>query len=116
MNISEIEYAMGMQALQLADEVEAAFHVGPSGPGIAAVLLFHAKRESTAAMLALADVDATDIKAVQNMQNEIQRFRDLARWIRAVVDQGQELARNIKDDDIRGLANLVNPEYQEDDD
>ncbi len=112
MDISTAEHDMAMRILTIADGIEDDFANKP--PGLAVLLLHRAKQEAAAAMIALADADVHSPETLRALQNDIQRFRDIARWIRETVDQAQEIARQIEAQDIRGLADLVNPEYQED--
>lgn len=112
MDLYTAEHDMALRTLMLGESIEQDFATNP--PGIVVVLLHKAKEASAHAMLALSNVDPLSTEAIRALQNDIKRFRDIATWIREIVDEAQDIARSINVEDIRGLADLVNPEYQED--
>ncbi len=61
-----------------------------TGGGPLAYILDRASKEAGAALNALVDVDPTEFNIVRKLQNEVQRHRDLVRWIGQGIVEAQD--------------------------
>jgi hypothetical protein len=64
-----------------------------TGGRLVAHLLSRARKEAGIALDALVDADPTEPKLIQKLQNEVQRYRDLVRWIGQAFVEGDEAER-----------------------
>ena len=76
------------RAMSLGMEVEQEFIAKKKGP--LANLLAMAKDEAIAALAQMVTADPEDAKAIRNLQNRAQRYRDLLRWTCAMLSEGRE--------------------------
>ena len=76
-------------------------------PLVAALQL--ARVEAGQAVAVLCDVDPTDTKEIRALQNQVQRFRDLVRWLKAIATAGIEAELALGDEDREDLERLVAP-------
>jgi hypothetical protein len=95
----------------LADEIENGF-VATQG-NLATHLLAQAHAQAIDALTAMIDVEPDDPKAVRELQNEVKRFRDLARWMMKASAEGAEAWEAMKQIDQETLAALINPQESE---
>jgi hypothetical protein len=76
-------------------------------PLVAALQL--ARVEAGRAVAALCDVDPDDAKQIRALQNEVQRFRDLVRFLHRIATAGIEAELALGDRDREDLERLVAP-------
>lgn len=76
-------------------------------PLVAALQL--ARVEAGQAVAALCDVDPDDAKEIRALQNQVQRFRDLVRFFKAIATAGIEAEIALSDEDREDLERLVAP-------
>ena len=76
-------------------------------PLVAALQL--ARVEAGRAVAALCDVEPEDAKQIRALQNEVQRFRDLVRFLKQIATAGIEAELTLGDADREDLERLVAP-------
>ena len=70
-------------------------------------ILAKAREDAAGAMISLCETNPDDATAIRLLQNEVVRFKDLVKWLRAIVIEGHQ-ADAVMDDVRRGeLQNLV---------
>lgn len=70
-------------------------------------LLARAKQEAADALLALASVQPNDVDSIRGLQNDVQRFRDLRRWLSEAVDKGRESFQALREEERDQLAAVI---------
>ena len=85
--------------------VERDFLTAQGGPAL--LILVKAREEAADAMAALCIADPHDALIVMKLQNEVDRYRALVRWLAEVVADGRDAAQTISDEDREDLREAI---------
>jgi len=85
--------------------VERDFLAAQGGPVL--LILVRARLEAADAIAALCAVDPNDTKAIIALQNEAHRYRDLLRWLAAIIAEGKDAAQTISEEDREDLREAI---------
>jgi len=70
-------------------------------------LLNRAKADAAEALISLVDADPTDIPNVRKLQNEAQRYRDLARYMAETIAEAEDAHHTLSEEDRSDLLGLM---------
>ena len=102
------------RAIAISAEIEVQLSKTSGGDPIIAMLV-KARKEAASALAALADVDPVKTGEILKLQTEICRFRDLVRWLTALVQEGFEADRVISEEAREELIDAIAGSPDDDD-
>lgn len=100
------ERAAAQLAVQLSADIELQLtHVAGGAPVLA--LLGKARQLATNAIVALAEVDPDNAKAIRDLQNEIVIFKLIVAWLKEIVAAGFDAGDALDEDERDDLAEAI---------
>lgn len=96
-------------------EIEVQFRKDIRGGRPVVTMLQKAREEAASSLVALVDANPDEPKEIRHHQNNVNRFRDLVRWLRQIVADGAEADKELDDQDREALIEYLvgSPEGQE---
>lgn len=85
--------------------VERDFLAAQGGPVL--LILVRARAEAAEAIATLCTADPNDTKLIIALQNDAQRYRDLLRWLSAIIADGKDAVQTISEEDREDLREAI---------
>jgi hypothetical protein len=101
----DLTYNQLVRAAAIGMQIEADFIVNPAGP--TAIILHRAKRESADALAALVTVDPEDAKEILRLQNLVNRYRDILRFVSEALNEGKEAEARLETQDVEEISKVL---------
>lgn len=106
----EVSHKMALQAMfRLSADTELAILDG-KGPLLA--LMVSLRQDATQALAGLASIDPAKIEDVRKLQNEVQMFVDLVGKVKVILDEGDEIAKQLNAEEADELREAMGLEPQ----
>jgi hypothetical protein len=106
--VSDLRQSEVLAAVERAALIERDFLTRQGGPIL--FILSKARAEATEAIAELITVDPAETRAIMALQNEVQRYRDLLKWLAEAISLGNDAVMLIDEearDDIREALGLA---------
>ncbi len=110
--MSDLSYEDLLRTVDLAAQIHGDLLAKGGGP--VAHILKRARGEAAEALAALIVVDPTQVEEIRKLQNEVNRYRDLVRFLSDAVSAGLEaetmLSKEDREDLLETLGLTENPD------
>ena len=108
----DLTYNQLVRAAAIGMQIESDFIVEPSGP--TALILYRAQRESAQALADLVSVDPEDAKEIVRLQNLVNRYRDILRFVTEAVSEGKNAEHRLDQESLDEISKVIGLTQEED--
>lgn len=101
----DLSYNELVRAAAIGLQIEADFIVRPAGP--TAIILARAQRESAEALAQLVTVNPEDAKEILRLQNLVNRYRDILRFVSEALNEGKDAQDRLDTEDVDEISKVL---------